>query len=309
MANIILPIDLGYSAGKMLFNNKIYKYQSSINYAGAVNLEYGDGTQVYEFEGEKYTVGQPSETSFVTTNFEFITKFGPLMMYHATKLLGLDLKNNTIVFSTGLAISDWPRRQEFVERIASVKEINGEAVDFKIGSIIPQGAGVYYDFLNDNPEVAEQNVFVIDGGYNTVNTMSFKKGVPDRNKAAAHIGAGVSTIIKEFTKYMELTYNLPFSEQEALEKFIEKRFVYKGIEQKQVTEKIDELKKQFIQQLFKSILVSEQKLLNTSDVVIIGGGLAYFLNVPMPSNARFVKDPYEFSNVRGYNIVAASTIK
>ena len=167
---------------------------------------------------------------------------------------------------------------------------------------MPQGAGVYYDFKNlVDKEVDQKTVYLIDIGYNTINTLYFDNGRPVREKAAAHVGAGVTTIIKDFTKWLEHQYNLPFSEQEALKIYIKKRLVYQGIEQQDVVNKIEELKKRFVSLLFKSILVQENKLLATSDTVVIAGGGVYLLqDVPFPPNVKFTANPYEFSNVRGY---------
>ena len=294
-----IAIDLGYSSTKIQYNGQLYKIPTAISYSGSVGLDYGENN-AYDFEGEKFIVGKPSETSFVTTDYKFLHKFAPLIIYHVCKMIGAPLTNLEI--STGLAVSDWSKRAEFKERIENYSEINGEAVKFVIKNIMPQGAGAYYDFKNlVDPELDTKNIYLIDIGYNTINTLYFENGKPIRDKASAHIGAGVTTIIKDFTKWLEHKFNMSFSEQEALKYYIKKRFVYQGIEQTEVVDKIDELKKRFVSQLFKSILVQEKKLLTTSDTVIIAGGGVYLLHEsPFPPNVKFVQQPYEFSNVRGY---------
>jgi hypothetical protein len=295
-----LAIDLGYSSTKVQYEGKLYKIPTAVSYAGSSSLDYGDNNH-YEFEGEKYVIGQPAENSFVTTDYKFLHMFAPVIIYHVCKVIGIPL-TEPVNISTGLAVSDWGKRAEFKERIESFTDINGDKVKFVIQNIVPQGAGVYYDFkkLVDS-DVDQKSVYLIDIGYNTINTLFFDNGKPVREKAAAHVGSGVTTIIKDFTKWLEQQYNLPFSEQEALKIYVKKRFIYQGLEQPDVVNKINELKKRFVSQLFKSILVQEKKLLATSDVVVIAGGGVYLLNdVPFPPNVKFVADPYEFSNVRGY---------
>ena len=296
-----IAIDLGYSSTKIQYEGKLYKIPTAVSYAGSVGLDYGDNN-FYEFEGEKFVVGKPADNSFVTTDYKFLQKFAPLIVYHVCKVVGASL-NSIIEISTGLAVSDWSKRTEFKERIENFNNINNEKVSFKIINIIPQGAGVYYDFRSlQDSELDTKNVYIIDIGYNTINTLYFENGKPVRDKASAHIGSGVTTIMKDFTKWLEHKYNMQFSEQEALKYYIKKRFVYQGIEQQEVVDKIDELKKRFVSQLFKSILVQEKKLLATSDLVIIAGGGVYLLHEsPFPPNVKFVPSPYEFSNVRGYN--------
>ena len=297
-----LAIDLGYSSTKVLYNGKLYKIPTAVSYAGSVGLDYGENNS-YDFEDEKFVVGKPAETSFVTTDYKFLQKFAPLIIYHVCKYVGIPF-NTPVEISTGLAVSDWGKRNEFKERIESFDSINGEKVNFNIKNIIPQGAGAYYDFKHlEDGELDTKNVYVIDIGYNTINTLYFENGKPVRDKASAHIGAGVTTIIKDFTKWLEHKYSMSFSEQEALKYYIKKRFVYQGIEQQDVADKIDELKRRFVSQLFKSILVQEKKLLATSDVVIIAGGGVYLLHEsPFPPNVKFAPSPYEFSNVRGYGL-------
>ena len=296
---IKIAIDLGYSSTKIEYSDKLYKIPTAISYAGSVGLDYGENN-VYDFEGEKFVVGKPSETSFVTTDYKFLYKFAPLIIYHICKTLNIPLSD--VHISTGLAISDWNKRNEFKERIEKYSTINNDAVNFSIINIIPQGAGAFYDYKKlVDPDVVSKNIYLIDIGYNTINTLFFENGKPVRDKASAHVGSGVTTIIQDFNKWLEHKYNMSFSEQESLKYYIKKRFVYQGIEQSEVTDKIDELKKRFVSQLFKSILVQEKKLMATSDTVVIAGGGVYLLHEsPFPPNVKFVSQPYEFSNVRGY---------
>jgi plasmid segregation protein ParM len=294
-----IAIDVGYSSVKIIYNNKIFKFPSAVSYAGTSSLDYGEN-KYYEFENEKYTVGNAHSNSFVTTDYKFLNKYAPLVIYHALLLLGIDPGEKGIEISTGLAISDWSKRQEFADRISNF-EVNGKKVQLNVKSIIPQGAGVYYDMLKDIPDIKNQNVFVCDIGFNTINVLHFQDNKPIREKASAHVGAGVSTIVREFTKFLELQYNMPFSESEALKIYMKKRFMFNGVEQEAVVRKIDELKQQFVKQLFQSVLTEHKKLLATSDLVIIAGGGTYFLNnTVFPPNVKFTNDPYEFSNVRGY---------
>jgi hypothetical protein len=57
----------------------------------------------------------------------------------------------------------------------------------------------------------------------------------------------------------------------------------------------------FVQKLMNSILVSEKKTLQLSDVVVISGGGAYMLqNIEMPKNVVIGENFLEFDNVKGY---------
>ena len=125
--------------------------------------------------------------------------------------------------------------------------------------------------------------------------------MPIRAKCKSFPNHGVVSIIRPLTNWLESTYSMKFSEQETIKILLNGKFIFNGEEQTEVAEMILNLKKNFVQKLFNSILVSEKKLLGTSEKVIIAGGGAYMLeDVAFPKNTDFVEKPYEFSNVRGY---------
>jgi len=225
--------------------------------------------------------------AFTTTEFKFLSKFAPLLIFHIlSKFEKADLEK-PIVVKTGLAVVDWHRKDEFIERISNI-EVNGKHIEIT-PILIPQD-GEYPDRLS-----------IIDIGYNTVGLLSFTEGKPQRKDMKSYPGHGVSSIIKPFTSFMENKFSVTFSEQEAIGVFVKGEFKYNGEVQTEVSEKIIELKGQFVKKMFQSVLVNDKKLLAMSDVVLIAGGGAYLLqDVPFPPNVQYVDAPYEFSNVRGY---------
>jgi len=242
------------------------------------------------------------DEAFTTTEYKFLYKYSPLILFHVLNKLGL-IQNNQLIkqieLRTGLALTDWKNKDEFLQRLKSFN-INGININIDDIKIIPQGAGVYYDYINSNQNVPG-TVSVIDIGYKSINFLYFEDNLPIKNKCKAFPGHGVVSIIRPFTNWIESQYSERFTEQETIKILLKKKFTYGGEEQPQVLQMINELKSNFIDKLFNSILVSEKKLLGTSEKVIMAGGGAYFLNdVQFPKNVEFVKDPFELSNVRGY---------
>ncbi len=91
---------------------------------------------------------------------------------------------------------------------------------------------------------------------------------------------------------------MPFSDSEAQKIFLNGKFTFSGVERPEVTQKIIELKGQFVKRLFNSVLTSEKKLLATSEKVILAGGGCYLLEgINFPPNVEFTAKPYEFANV------------
>ena len=297
----VIAIDLGYSSSKVAYKDKIAKFPTAISFATDIGAAYGE-ENIYEFEGDKYHVGKEAVDSeaFTTSEYKFLLKFAPLLIFHIlSKFEKADL-DEPIIVKTGLAIVDWGKKDEFIERISNIK-VNDKTIEI-IPQLIPQGAGCAVDWThyNNNDEFPDK-LTVIDIGNNTINLVHFEHGKPQRKNMKSYPGHGVSSIIKPFTSFMENKFAVTFSEQESTQTFDKGEFRYNGELQDEVTEKITELKSQFVKKIFQSVLVNDKKLLAMSDVVLIAGGGAYLLqDIPFPPNVEFVEAPMEFSNCRGY---------
>ncbi len=297
----IIGIDIGYNSCKVEFRDRLVKFPTAVSFAADVGISYGEDS-VYEFEGEKYYVGKEavSEESFTTTDYKFLYKFAPLIIYHILKKFDSTNIPTPVELRAGLAIVDWTKKDEFAERIKTI-EVNGESIQ-TTPILMPQGAGVARDWVtHSNQGEYPDKLFILDIGYNTINGIFFEEGKPNKARTKTYPGHGVSSIIKPFTSYLENTYAMSFSEQEAAAIFVKGTFKFNGEDQEDVNHKIVELKSQFVKKLFQSVLVNDKKTMAISDVVLIAGGGAYLLaDVPFPPNVQFSTEPYEFSNVRGF---------
>ncbi len=298
-----ISIDIGYSSTKVEYNGKISKFPTAVSFYSDVGTAYGNN-DIYAFEGQTYYVGSQavSEEAFVTTDYKFLNKFAPVIIYHILGKFDHLPQDRPIILNTGLAVVDWGHKDEFIERISTF-EVNGQKVSIQV-KLIPQGAGVAADWVtNVNNNEYPEKLHILDIGYNTINSLHFTNGRPDKSKIKTYPGHGVSSIVKPFTSFMENTYGINFSEQETLSVFTKGTFKYNGEEQPSVVEKIEELKSKFVTKLFQSVLVNDKKIMAMSDKVLIAGGGAYLLQgTAFPPNVEFVTEPYEFSNVRGYSL-------
>jgi hypothetical protein len=299
-----VALDIGYSSTKITTGSKTFKIPTAISYAEDTNINYGFD-KVYEFEGNTYRIGEFAvDETFVSTDYKFIHKFAPLIVYHVLEKLQL-INNGKLVtditINTGLSLADMKKVEEFKQRIKEII-VNNNKIIIKDINITPQGVGVFKDYIvNKNGGIVPTSSAIIDIGYNTINFLYFKGNQAIRSKCGAYPGHGVVSIIRPFTKWLEANYGYSFSEQEALNIFFDKKFIFNGEEQPEVVEKINSFISNFINKLFNTILVSEKKILSTAERVIMGGGGCYYINnVRFPKNVDFVINPYEFSNVRGY---------
>ncbi len=296
-----ISIDLGYNSAKVKYQDRVVKFPTAVSFASDTGVKYGDD-EVYEFEGEKYYVGaDATDEAFSTLDYKFLYKFGPVLVYHILHRFKKHQLKTPIRVSTGLAIVDWDKKDEFKERLSKIT-VNGNTINLQV-TIMPQGAGCAIDWTSENGGYPRK-LSVIDIGYNTINLLGFTNGKPVKKDMKSYPGHGVSSIIKPFTAFMENTFKLNFSEQECSQIFLEGEFTFNGNSRADVSEQIQQLKKQFVTKLFKSILVQDTKQLALSDVVLVAGGGAYLLqDVAFPPNVKFVNSPYEYANVRGYSSV------
>lgn len=297
-----IAIDIGYSSTKVSFRGKQVRFPTAISFATDVGTQFGQ-ENVYEFEGERYFVGQEavSEESFTTTDYKFLRKFAPLLIYHILRKFNEHNMDTPIVIKTGLAITDWGHKDDFKERLENIT-VDSNNLSLQV-TIIPQGAGAIVDWVNnENNGIYPDRISVIDIGHNTINFLSYLGGRPVKKDISGYPGHGISSIVKPFTNYLENTYSMNFSQQEAIQIFVKGSFLFNGVDQEGVATIIEQLKKQFVSKLFNSVLVNDKKIIGISNVVLIAGGGASLLSaVDFPPQYQIVNEPV-FANVRGYAV-------
>ncbi len=294
-----LAIDCGYGHVKIKYNDKFYKFPTSVAFAVDTGIAYGDGDTV-RYKSEDYYVGENAIVleTFNTTDLNFKLQFDPLIIYHVLKKLDLveDAKTGGIDLTLTLSLTDWKHKDEYIEATSNF-EADGIEFHFEEITLVPQGAGAYMNFMSKHKE-HPMSAIIIDIGYNTINYMMYEHGKPQKAHSKGFAGHGVSSIIKAFSTYLESQFSMPFSDSEAQKIFLNGKFVFSGVEREEVSQKIQELKSQFVKRLFNSILTSEKKLLATTEKVILAGGGCYLLeDINFPPNVEFIDKPFEFANV------------
>ena len=295
-----IAIDIGYSSTKVSYKGKTIRFPTAICFATDVGTQFGS-ENVYSFEGEKFYVGQEavSEESFTTTDYKFLKKFAPLLIFHILKKFNEHNMDTPVVVNTGLAFADWENMKDFKERLETIV-VNEQTLNINV-TIIPQGVGVIKSWVQEkNGGEFPNRISVVDIGYNTINFCSYLKGKPEKKSISSYPGHGVSSIIKPFTTFLENRFKMAFSQQEAINIFLDGEFMFNGEAQEKVSEMITQLKKQFVSKLFNTILVNDKKVIGVSNVALLGGGGANLLkDVGFPKQFQIV-DEAVFANVRGY---------
>jgi hypothetical protein len=308
----VISIDIGYGHTKVVteVDNKVLevKFPTAISFYTDNGITYGDNV-VYEFEGEKYIVGTHAEgtETFSTTDYNIIHKFAPLIIYHILSKFEKAKQEMPVQVKTGLALVDWDKRDEFKERLKEFT-VNEETIKTE-PTIAPQGIGAYNVYKFNNPDTVNENITILDIGFNTINLINVDNNKPRPDRSKSYPGHGVSSIIKPFVSLLENKFKFSFSEQEAVGIMLKEKFTFNGEEREDIKDYIKAEKRKFIQKLFNSVLVNDKKVLGMSDKVIIVGGGTYMLeNVKLPKNCIFLKKnenekAYEYANARGYYLM------
>lgn len=295
----ILAIDIGSGDTKVYFikdgEEHEFKFPTAVKRLNETSTSFGGigGNNALLMDGQKYLVGEDALDDAITTRaFDFQIKYSPLLVYTAIKMAGFDT-SKPIELKTGITIKDWNESDRLIERLTGIV-INGEKLDTTVTGHFAQGQGSFIDENCPNGEVA-----IVDGGYNTLDFIPFKNGVPIGEKCFA-TAYGANKMITNIQSIISKKYSTEITEQQAKKIFNEKSFSILG-EKIDMTEIIKDEQIAYLEQLFIELRSRHGNFLKMVDQVIFTGGLAYFLqDAELPKNAKLGKAPYEYSNVRGY---------
>jgi len=292
-----ISIDLGYGDTKVVVGDKIFKFASAIEKRKESQAEYNsDHNDVYLFKGRKYTVGNRALVNAISTRgFNFLLKYGALLIYHAIELSGLD-KNEPMEIIIGLSILNWQDKDIFIDTLRTIN-VNDEIILPKI-HLMAQGQGIYLDYVGKKDGL----VCVADIGYNTFDFLVFEDGKPRQDLSYA-TNKGANEIITELQTKLKKRFNFDATEQIAKDTFINGYIMHYG-EKIDLSDEIDESKEDYAEYILDEMKNKGVDLLRSATAVIFSGGGAYFLNnTKNQSNVVFSSLPYEYANVRGYNLL------
>ncbi len=292
-----LSIDLGYGDTKVVIGDKIFKFTSAIEKRKESQVEYdSDNDDVYLFKGRKYRVGDRALVNAISTRgFNFLLKYGALLIYHAIELSGLD-KNEPLEIIIGLSILNWKEKDIFIDTLRTIN-VNDSIISPKI-HLMAQGQGIYLDYVGKKDGL----VCVADIGYNTFDFLVFEDGKPRQDLSYA-TNKGANEIITELQTKLKKRFNFDATEQIAKDTFINGYIMHYG-EKIDLSDEIDESKEDYAEYILDEMKNKGVDLLRSATAVIFSGGGAYFLHKSKnPSNVVFSSLPYEYANVRGYNLL------
>lgn len=297
----LIAIDVGYGDVKVKYEDKIFKFPTCIEKQPQSRRGFSaedSGLSVYNYKGKKYIVDHNKNNAINTRNIDFLINFGPLLVFHAMKLAGIDF-NKPIHLVSGLSFVNWERVNEFYDALETII-----VDDIKINlkghlSMRPQGRGVFDDFTDDKTGL----IYVVDIGFNTLDILSYENSKPIPHASEAK-KTGAFKIISDMRNMLinDFGGGVDISEQKAKEVFVNE-FIEVAGEIIDLKERVKELKEEYCDFLINE-LSSNDDISFAAKKVIFGGGGAYFIDKEymrsILPNAVFSDEPFEYSNVRGY---------
>ena len=301
----IVVADFGYGDVKYIVSDREFKTTKKGKFPNAVAkaskfLNKSNYTQdnLITYNGKKFLVGEEAalHSPLTTRSFSYLKKYSPLLLIKLMIMEGID-KIDALV--TGLALSDFNRKDEY-EKALSAFSFDGRAVEIPKVLILPQGYGIYLDFVSKKGKIP--GVLVIDIGYNTVDVGYInKEGKFDVSYSKAYENEGIVKIVEGLAEYIrEEIHRLPIPEPIIKQALVDRKIEISG-EEYNLSDVIDELSEDYAEYLLGKIEADYKTIMGLSKFVIVAGGGARFVRNYLEDMGNiFIPEEPEFANVRGY---------
>lgn len=312
MANLQLSVDIGFGDTKYILwdekNKKIIKKDKFPTAIEKVTIKAKDDKDVYNYGGKisYYRVGERAlRNASITRDMDYLVKFSPLIVYHILKTNGIPLENE-LKIRTGVSLFYYEQYKNPFKNALKEFVVNEKTIKSQI-KLFAQGQGILYDYLSKNKENEDNEIVVIDIGYNTIDFLHFIKErekntfIPFKENCFG-INIGAFLAVNELKDYIEAIYDMNLSEQKANEILRTNIANIKG-EKIDLSDVIGEIKRSYTDKIINDIIKVRKGLINSVDKVVLGGGGAYFIDIDEVKkhnvNSLIVDEP-DFANVRGY---------
>ncbi|BAI80199.1 conserved hypothetical protein [Deferribacter desulfuricans SSM1] len=217
----VISIDIGFGSTKVAFNEgsglRLEKFPTAIApipSSNHFNDNFYQEDKHFYFEGQLYTVGDAAKAdAIVTTSYEFLHKYSPLILYYIIEKFNIDYSN--AVFALGLPLSYYTNDKinEMSNRLKSFTVNDVEiSIDVKI---LVQGVGCLFDYLSTNQSNVKNGI-VVDIGYNTIEFIVIQNGKVKKADSRGLVKKGMNMLIVKLQQEIQSKYALELTEHEAV---------------------------------------------------------------------------------------------
>lgn len=291
-----IAVDIGFGSTKFITKKHQSKFPSAVSRVKESQADISNAS-AFEYNGKYWLVGDDGIREALTTrNYNFLYKNAPLLLFKALADAEVDF-SETVNVATGLSLLHWSKREEFGNHLSNFI-VNRTNVNASI-ELIPQGKGIYLDYIKTNPQMTDKMVLIVDIGYCSVDVIPFIKGKPLASEAWA-AEKGINVIVNELRKILSKEHHyLNLTEARINECMINKSIEIQG-EKVDISDIIEEEKENYNELIINELESRNADIFNSASAIVMAGGGAYHFGNNKPKNMVFAPTPFEFSNVRGY---------
>lgn len=309
-----LGIDIGYGFTKT-FNGVENKTFATVVTAKVPSLSFAELSPVI-VNGEKFLVGEEAEREAAG---RLETRSSGFVMSNAwLAILGRALSTNNFkpgedVLVLGIPPGQYSKPEATkiagsIENSSIIDSLTGSSYLFHntIIKVIPQGSGIFFSYLNENPQDMDKNIAVLDIGHHTLDMVYFSKSKYIESATESRsLGVAIvlDSIIKEF--YRQHKFNIHYADA--------RKLLANNVATIQETdysmENIKDIVSPYVQQVATIIDNFFEKLPGV-DLGIAGGGgvLALKNDIKLKRKLRVVSQP-EMANAIGYLLFGSKYIR
>jgi hypothetical protein len=299
-----IGIDIGYGFTKVCADNVSSMFPSHVSRVRARGA-FGTPENIIIVNGQTFVVGDNiSSFGDHSVSSEFVG--GPeylALLGHALTMA--KYPHNILVMGLPPGLYDDARIAK-LERIISMANIQGNSGPVRIPKVvkfIPQGAGIYFDYINSAQLRCQQpnsNTVIIDVGHFTLDIVMYSKQAYV-TAAARSYPLGISKLLTEVKNQFTKTHGVFLNNDDnALKLIREGAYTHFGKTYKlDVAPLMDEYINQKVMKAVGNFAAESRQDSNLSvDEIVIGGGGVSRIG-QFAGDAVIIEDP-QMSNARGY---------
>jgi len=299
----VIGIDIGYrytkiftvEGGKprsLVFPTAVCKY--------VLEFYFGEKIPTVGVNSEKFAIGEELIRHGIQAENTIRDDFVGSPSYFAVMGYALEQVNSSLQIAVlGLPPTLYNREKvkEVIDKTQSVQIVGSKGTRVTIPrviKIVPQGAGIFFNFVSNHGELFYQNIVVLDIGYHTLDIVFFSMGKYIENSARSY-PMGVREIYKEIERLFSSTYGTFPKGEESLERLIRYgKFTHFGKEYTLDTKEIIDSYRSKVMSYLKGFA---RDVNMPVDLVLAGGGGVSLLGSLQP--VITVSNPQQ-SNARGF---------
>lgn len=295
----MIGIDVGYGHVKACSGAGVISFPSAV--AKSIPLQYGTG-EILSINGDDFFVGEIALRERVylldIRNRNFILSNAWLALL-SRALHQSGCKGGNLVlgippghYTKALAgkVEDAVKRVSYAVKNGHVTEVS---IEFQKVKAIPQGAGVFFDYVSTSSQL-ESNILIVDLGYQTLDIVFFEKGKYIESAAVSY-DSGVSELYERILKYLSSAHGIAGQVRD-VERLLSGGRLACGVD---ISDFIEREKKGYLNAVMQMIDNARNDLgIRVEEIVVAGGG-AEILRGLLPKG-YFIPENPQFSNARGY---------